>query len=243
MKGVILAGGGGSRLRPASNVTNKILLPVYNKPMIFYPLEAMTKAGFKQLMIVAGKEHAGHFLNLLGSGEQFGIRLFFVVQEERRGIAHALSLCEDYVGDDKVVVMLGDNIFGEDITPYVREFEQQNDSARLLLTEHTEPHRFGVAEITDGKLINIEEKPASPKSNLIVTGLYMYPAGVFSVIKTLTPSARGEYEITDVNNHYVKSGRAQCSIIKGFWSDAGTPESLFRASEHIRRHATTNTRI
>ncbi len=234
MKGVILAGGKGTRLLPCTKVTNKHLLPVYNRPMIYYPLNTLVKAGIKDILLVSGRGHAGHFLELLEDGREFGVRLSYAVQPEAGGIAQALGLAEDFADGGKVVVILGDNIFEDDIQEYVEDFKKQKEGAKLFLKEISDPERFGVAEIKNGKILNIEEKPKRPKSNLAVTGLYMYDNQVFSVIKTLKPSARGELEITDVNNFYIKKGIATYEILKGFWSDAGKFESLFKAAEFVR---------
>lgn len=235
MKGVILAGGKGTRLLPCTKVTNKHLLPVYNKPMIYYPLRTLINAGVRDILIVSGKGHAGDFLELLSDGHEFGVHLSYAVQEEAGGIAQALGLAEDFADRKKVVVILGDNIFEDNIKPYVKNFEKQKKGAKLFLKEIPDPERFGVAEIKNGKIVKIEEKPKNPKSNLAVTGLYMYDGKVFDIIKTLKPSQRGELEITDVNNFYVKQGTASFEILKGFWSDAGKFESLFKAAQFVRK--------
>ncbi len=234
MKGIILAGGKGTRLLPCTKVTNKHLLPVYNKPMIYYPLRTLINAGIRDILIVSGKGHAGDFLELLSDGHEFGVRLSYAVQEEAGGIAQALGLAEDFSDKKKIVVILGDNIFEDDIKPYVENFEKQEKGAKLFLKEIPDPERFGVPEIKNGKIIKIEEKPKKPKSNLAVTGLYMYDGQVFDIIKTLKPSQRGELEITDVNNFYVDQGTATFEILSGFWSDAGQFESLFRAAQFAR---------
>jgi len=231
MKGVILAGGTGSRLRPLTQVTNKHLLPVGRYPMIFYPIYKLKKAGINEILIVTGREHMGDVIELLGSGKDFGVEFTYKVQDEAGGIAQALGLARHFVNGDKCVVILGDNIFEDDITPYVKEFEEQKEGAKILLKEVPDPQRFGVPEFKDGKIIAIEEKPKEPKSNLAVTGIYMYDSEVFEIIKTLKPSWRGELEITDVNNAYIKKGTLTYNILKGWWTDAGTPESLFRANE------------
>jgi glucose-1-phosphate thymidylyltransferase len=236
MKGVILAGGLGTRLRPCTKVTNKHLLPIYNKPMIYYPLETLVSAGIKEILIVTGGNNAGDFLKLLGNGKEFGLKeIHYTYQEGSGGIAEALGLAEDFADEGKIVVILGDNIFEDNIKQYVDNFEKQEKGARLFLKEIPDPERFGVAEIKDGKIIGIEEKPKEPKSNLAVAGLYMYDNQVFDIIKILKPSERGELEITDVNNFYIKQGTATYEILKGFWTDAGKFESLFRASEFIRK--------
>jgi glucose-1-phosphate thymidylyltransferase len=239
MKGVLLAGGAGTRLKPMTEVTNKHLLPVYNKPMVFYPLQTLLDAGIKEILIVTGKEHGGDFLELLGSGKRFGADFTFKLQEEAGGIAQALGLTERFVGTDKCTVILGDNIFEENFSKQVKLFDKNGKGAHVFLKEVPDPQRFGVAEIgKEGKIIKIEEKPKTPKSNFAVTGIYMYDSDVFDVIKTLKPSWRGELELSDVNNHYVKEGKIEYTILNGFWSDAGTVESLFRATlfEEKRRN-------
>lgn len=236
MKGIILAGGTGSRLHPLTKVTNKHLLPVYNKPMIYYPLETLTRAGITDILIISGKDHAGHFLNLLGSGRAFGVNLSFEVQDEASGIAHALSLAENFSGKQKCAVILGDNIFEDDISKDVASFEKQGAGAKIFLKEVDDAKRFGVAEVRDDAIIGIEEKPKEPKSNLAVTGLYMYDSEVFDIIKSISPSERGEYEITDVNNTYIKKGSMKYSLLRGDWTDAGTFESLFKANTLAREH-------
>jgi len=229
MKGVILAGGTGSRLYPLTKVTNKHLLPVYDKPMIYYPLQTLIDAGIKDVLIVSGPDHAGHFVNLLGSGKEFGIKLSYEIQDEAGGIAHALSLAEDFADKESVVVILGDNIFEDKLE--INDFKK---GARIHLKEVDDPQRFGVAELAGKKVIGIEEKPKKPKTKYAVTGLYIYDAEVFNIIKTLKPSTRGELEITDVNNAYIKKGLMEAKIVKGFWSDAGTFDSLFRATKFLR---------
>jgi len=235
MKGVILAGGLGKRLMPCTKVTNKHLLPVYNKPMIYYPLKTLVNAGLEDIMIVTGGNHAGDFLRLLGNGSEFGLKdISYTYQEGEGGIADALRLAENFIDNDKLIVILGDNIIEDDITDAVKEFDRQKEGAKIFLKEVCDPERFGVAELKDGKVINIEEKPAKPKSNYAVTGLYMYNSDVFEIINTLKPSDRGELEITDVNNQYIARGVMTYSILKGWWSDAGTFESLFKASSLVR---------
>ena len=233
MKGVILAGGSGSRLYPSTKVTNKHLLNVYNKPMIYYPLNTLLKANVKDILIISGPEYAGHFLRLLGSGKEFNAKFTYEIQEGALGIAHALSLAQDFVDNSKFVTILGDNIFEDDISDYVSDFMKSDKEAKILLKEVENPERFGVAEIKNGNLVGIEEKPKKPKSGLIVTGCYMYDSGVFGVIKKLKPSKRGEYEISDVNNHYIKSMSITYDILKGFWSDAGTFMSLHKAAQFM----------
>lgn len=229
MKGVLLAGGSGSRLGNLTRVTNKHLLPVYNEPMIYYPLRTIINANIKEIMIVAGRGFAGDFLELLGSGDEFGVNLSYTVQESPSGIAGALALCERFAGNDNIAVILGDNVYEDKF-----DFSDFREGARVYLKEVPDPERFGVAKIENDKLISIEEKPKVPSSNLAVTGLYLYDNNVFDTISCLRPSARGELEITDVNNSYIKDGKIDYEIIKGFWSDAGTFSSLFKASEFIK---------
>lgn len=212
MKGVILAGGTGSRLYPLTKVTNKHLLPVYDKPMIYYPIKTLIDAGIKEIMIVSGRGHAGHFLELLGSGADFGVKFTYEIQEEAGGIAQALSLAENFADEDDVTVILGDNIFQDNIKEDVENF---NNGAKIFLKEVPDVHRFGVAELKGDKVIGIEEKPAVPKTNLAVTGLYIYDYDVFDAIKTLKPSGRGELEITDVNNYYVNKGVMEYRVLEG----------------------------
>lgn len=244
MKGVILAGGTGSRLFPCTRVTNKHLLPVYNKPMIYYPLFTLINAGIKEIMIISGREHVGDFTNLLGSGADFGVNLTYKVQEGSGGIAEALALAENFANKEPIVEILGDNIFEENISPYINEFENQVreiGGCRIFLKEVgiKAAKRFGVA-VTDGnKVIQVEEKPEIPKSNLAMAGLCMFDSKVFDIIRTLTRSARGELEITDAIDNYVKNGKCYYNILKGFWSDAGTFESLNRASNLVKEKEIT----
>jgi glucose-1-phosphate thymidylyltransferase len=228
-KGVILAGGSGTRLLPLTRVTNKHLIGVYDRPMIYFSLQTLIEANIKDIMIVAGRGFAGDFLELLGSGEEFGVNLSYAVQESPSGIAGALRLCKRFVNGDNIAVVLGDNIFSDKF-----DFSDFREGARLYLKEVEDPERFGVAKIHNGKLISIEEKPKIPPSNLAVTGLYLYDRHVFDIIDCLRPSTRGELEITDVNNQYIRDGKIDYKIIDGFWSDAGTFLSLFKASEFIR---------
>ena len=234
MKGIILAGGTGSRLYPLTKVTNKHLLPVYDKPMICYPLDTLVQAGITEIMIVSGRGHAGHFLELLGSGAEFNITLTYEIQEKAGGIAEALGLADSWADDENVAVILGDNIFEDDIKTDVASFER---GAKIFLKEVPDAQRFGVAEFNTDRVISIEEKPKVPRSNYAVTGLYLYDSGVFSIIKKLKPSGRGELEITDVNNAYIKNGMMQYAILKGYWSDAGTFNSLMRASILVQQHS------
>ncbi|MBI5391752.1 NTP transferase domain-containing protein [Candidatus Woesearchaeota archaeon] len=229
MRGIILAGGTGSRLHPLTRVTNKHLLPVYDKPMIYHPLETLKSLGLKDILIVTGGESLGDMMNLLGSGTDQGIRLTYKIQDKARGIADALLCAEDYCRNDgKVAVILGDNIF--DPLKFPSEVAKDND-AYIFLKEVQDPERFGVANFNEkNEIIGIEEKPKTPKSNFAVTGLYIYPSDVFEFIKTLQPSKRGELEITDVNNHYLKNKKLKAVKVEGHWSDAGTFPSLLRAS-------------
>ncbi len=233
MKGIILAGGTGSRLYPLTKVTNKHLLPVYDKPMIFYPIQTLIDAGIKEIMIVSGRGHAGHFLELLGSGADLGVKFTYEIQEEAGGIAQALSLAESFADKDDVTVILGDNIFQDNIKKDVSSF---TGGATIFLKEVPDAHRFGVAELRGDRVIGIQEKPREPKSSFAVTGLYIYSNNVFKIIKTLKPSARGELEITEVNNYFVNNGTMEYRILDGFWSDAGTFESLLRASLMVERY-------
>ncbi len=234
MRGVILAGGLGSRMMPCTKVTNKHLLPVFNKPMIYYPLNTLVSGGLKDIMIVTGGSNAGDFLRLLGNGSEFGLKdINYTYQEGEGGIADALKLAENFVDKDKVVVMLGDNILKADISEAIKEFEKQPEGAKIFLKEVDDPQRFGVAEIKDGKVVNIVEKPNNPKSRYAVIGIYMYDKDVFEIAQNLKPSSRGELEITDVNNEYIRRGAMTYSIIKGWWTDAGTFESLYRASKLV----------
>ncbi|HWQ49982.1 MAG TPA: sugar phosphate nucleotidyltransferase [Methanosarcina sp.] len=233
MKGVILAGGTGSRLYPLTKVTNKHLLPVYDKPMIFYPIQTLVGAGIKEIMIVSGRGHAGHFLELLGSGADLGVKFTYEIQEEAGGIAQALYLAKDFVDNDNVTVILGDNIFQDKVNDTVRRF---NSGAQIFLKNVPDAQRFGVAEIEEEnkKVIGIEEKPKNPKSSYAVTGLYIYDKNVFTIIETLKPSGRGELEITDVNNYYIRTGDMKYSILNGYWSDAGTFDSLLKAGNLVK---------
>jgi len=234
MKGIILAGGAGSRLYPLTKVTNKHLLPVYNQPMIYYPLYTLVNAGINDIMIVSGRGHAGHFLELLGSGAEFGVRLTYEIQETAGGIAEALGLADSWADDENVAVILGDNIFEDSIKADVNTF---TNGAKIFLKEVPDAQRFGVVELKKDRIISIEEKPKIPKSNFAMTGLYLYDYKVFSIIKKLKPSGRGELEITDVHNAYLKKGLMQYTLLKGYWSDAGTFNSLMRASMLVQQHS------
>lgn len=234
MKGIILAGGLGSRLFPLTKVTNKHLLPVYNKPMIYYPIETLVKAGIKDILLVTGGNSAGDFLRLLGNGKEFGLKHFnYAYQEGEGGIADALSLAEHFADGDKIVVILGDNILEDNLTPFVDSFRKQKSGARLLLKEVQDPERFGVADFKGKKIVKITEKPKNPTSSYAVVGVYMYDATIFDLIRPLKPSGRGELEITDVNNAYLRRGDLEFDILKGYWTDAGTFDSLYRAGRLV----------
>jgi glucose-1-phosphate thymidylyltransferase len=236
MRGVVLAGGLGTRLYPLTKVTNKHLLPVYNKPMIFYPIEALTNAGITEVLVVTGGNNAGDFLRLLGNGKEFGLkRIHYAYQEGEGGIAEALGLAEAFAEGEPVCVVLGDNIIEKNIIDAVGEYESYGSGARILLKEVSDPQRFGVATFEGDRIIGIEEKPVQPKSRYAVTGIYMYDLRVFDMIKRLKPSGRGELEITDVNNAYIEKGDMRWSILDGWWTDAGTIESLLRAGNLVAK--------
>ncbi len=236
MKGVILAGGLGSRLLPLTKVTNKHLLPVYHKPMIYYPIEALVEAGVTDLMVVTGGNSSGDFLRLIGNGRQFGLNhVSFAYQDGEGGIADALRLAGQFAAGEKIIVMLGDNIIGSSIRSSVQKFLKQESGARVILKRVKDPERFGVAELKGKKVVSIIEKPKQPKSSYAVTGIYMYDAQVFKIISSLKPSRRGELEITDVNNWYLKNSQLEFDMLSGFWSDAGTFESLQYSSELVRK--------
>lgn len=238
MKGIILAGGLGKRLNPLTKITNKHLLPVYNKPMVYYPLQILINAGIKDILIVTGGNNAGDFLRLLGNGTEFGLKhLNYTYQHGEGGIAEALKLAEHFSDNDKIVVILGDNIIEGDIKTHVQEFAKQKEGAKIILKKVPDPQRFGVPVFKKGKIIRVEEKPAKPKSQYAVTGIYMYDSTVFEIIKKLKPSRRGELEITDVNNAYLKKGNLTYNVLKGWWTDAGTFESLYNASKLVRKNA------
>ena len=235
MKGVILAGGLGTRLHPLTKITNKHLLPIYDRPMIHYPLMALVDAGIRDILLVTGGNHAGEFLRLLGNGRDFGLDdIAYTYQQGEGGIADALSLARHFADGDKIVVILGDNIIEGDIRGPVAAFRGQAKGARLLLKKVPDPGRFGVPELRNGRIVAIEEKPKHPKSDYAVIGVYMYDADVFDIVSTLKPSDRGELEITDVNNAYLRRGDLQHDILEGWWTDAGTFESLYRASQLVR---------
>jgi len=230
MKGIILAGGTGSRLFPLTKVTNKHLLPVGRYPMIDHLIAKMKQAGINEIMVISGKEHMGSVVNLLGSGYEYGVNFTYRIQDQPGGIAQALGLCAEFVHEDKCLVILGDNIFSDDISEFVANFESQETGAKILIQEVEDPERYGVAELLEGKILSIEEKPKQPKSNFCVTGIYMYDSRVFNVIKTLKPSGRGELEITDVNNWYIEDNSLSYDILENWWTDAGTFESLAYAN-------------
>ncbi|MEW4431800.1 sugar phosphate nucleotidyltransferase [Paenibacillus pabuli] len=231
MKGIILAGGTGSRLYPLTKVTNKHLLPVGKYPMIFHSVYKLKQSGIEDILIVTGKDHMGDVVNLLGSGSDMGVSFTYKVQDEAGGIAQALDLAEHFVGDDQMVVILGDNVFEDDISPFVENFKTQSAGAKILIQEVHDPTRFGVPEIDGSRILSIEEKPKTPKSNYAVTGIYMFDHTVFEIVKTLKPSDRGELEITDVNNAYIEREQLSFDILQGWWTDAGTHPSLARANE------------
>ncbi len=234
MKGVILAGGLGTRLYPLTKVTNKHLLPVYNRPMIHFPIECLCKAGIRDILLVTGGDSAGDFLKLLGDGAEFGARLFYAYQKGEGGIADALRLAEGFVGEERFCCVLGDNLVERSVRSASENYQRQTAGARILLHRVPDPERFGVAEVESGKVVSIVEKPRNPRSDLAVTGLYFYDRQVFEIIRTLKPSNRGELEITDVNNWYLERGQLSFEILEGWWSDAGTFESLFKASTLVR---------
>lgn len=234
MKGVILAGGLGTRLLPLTRVTNKHLLPVFDKPMIFYPIETLVAAGIEEILVVTGGDSAGDFLKLLRNGKDFGLRrMHYAYQEGEGGIADALRLARDFAEGEPITVILGDNIIEQSIADAVQAFRDEPRGARIMLKEVHDPERFGVPEIDGERIVRIIEKPGVPPSNFAVVGVYMYEPSVFDVIETLKPSNRGELEITDVNNHYIDRGEMRYSIMSGWWTDAGTFGSLLRASRLV----------
>lgn len=233
MKGIVLAGGTGSRLYPLTKVTNKHLLPVGQKPMIYYPIEKMTEAGIEEILIVTGTEHMGDVVNLLGSGKDFGCKFTYKVQDEAGGIAQALGLAEHFVGEESCLVILGDNIIRDPLVDAVKSYP--GEGAKVMIKEVEDPERFGVAEIEGEQIKSIEEKPDQPKSNYAVTGIYMFDSKVFDYIKTLKPSGRGELEITDVNNYYIKEGQMSYSRLNGWWTDAGTHISYKLANDLVNK--------
>ena len=241
MKVVILAGGLGTRLHPLTKITNKHLLPVHDQPMIYYPIKTLINAGIEDIMIVTGGNSAGDFLRLLGNGKDFGLKhLNYTYQEGEGGIADALSLVEHFADDQPVCVVLGDNIIERNIRAAADEYRAQGGGAKIMLKKVHDPQRFGVPELDGDKVLQIEEKPKEPKSDLAVIGIYFYDHTVFDVIKTLVPSDRGELEITDVNNHYIRRGEMTCNELDGWWTDAGTFESLLRASNLVAETGANN---
>jgi glucose-1-phosphate thymidylyltransferase len=234
LKGIVLAGGTGSRLYPLTKITNKHLLPIYDKPMIYYPIQTLVDAGIRDILLVTGGRNSGDFLRLLGNGKEFGLKhLNYTYQEGEGGIAEALGLAEHFADGDKICVVLGDNIIQDSIRTAVERFDAQDAGAHILLKEVTDAERFGVAEIRGDRIVGIEEKPKNPKSRYAVTGIYMYDGTVFDKIRTLVPSGRGELEITDVNNAYIEEGTMTFSYLDGWWTDAGTFESLLRATNLV----------
>lgn len=241
MKGIVLAGGLGTRLRPLTSVTNKHLLPVFNQPMIYFPIQTLVNAGITDIMIVTGGNSAGDFLKLLGNGKAFGLKhLNYTYQEGEGGIAAALSLVEHFAGEDPICVVLGDNIIQGNIRPAVDAYREQGVGAKILLKKVTDPQRFGVPELSGQRVLRIEEKPKQPKSEYAVIGIYMYDAAVFEIIRTLKPSGRGELEITDVNNAYISRGEMTWDELEGWWTDAGTFESLLHASNLVAETGANN---
>lgn len=236
MKGIVLAGGLGSRMYPLTKVTNKHLLPVYNEPMIYYPIKTLVNAGIDEILIVTGGNNAGEFLRLLGNGKDFGLKhLNYTYQEGEGGIAAALSLAEFFADNGKIVVVLGDNIIEKNIRQAVDAFSKQKEGARIMLKEVTDPQRFGVPVFEGDRIVRIDEKPSHPASEYAVIGIYMYDRKVFDFIKTLKPSRRGELEITDVNNYYLEEGKLEWDILDGWWSDAGTFDSLQYAGNMVAK--------
>ena len=234
MRGVVLAGGAGSRLLPLTKVTNKHLLPVYDKPMVFYPLQTLLNAGIRDVLLVTGGKNAGDFLRLLGDGRSFGLeRLQYTYQEGEGGIAQALGLAEHFADGGPICVILGDNLIENNICLAAARFRENPLGARILLKQVPDAHRFGVAQLSGDRVVGIEEKPKFPKSDYAVTGIYFYDATVFQKIRRLKPSGRGELEITDVNNFYIQDGALSCEILDGWWTDAGTFESLLRANNLV----------
>ena len=236
MKGVILAGGLGTRLHPLTKVINKNILPIYDKPLIYYPILTLRNAGVREILIISGRGHAGQFLDLLGSGRKLGVDLSYDIQEEPKGLAHGLAVAEDFADNGPIAFLLGDNIYEENFSKAVDDFRKQKKGAKIILKEVTDPERFGVPEFKGDKIVNIVEKPKKAMTNWIVTGFYFYDARVFDIIRTLKPSARGEYEITDVNNWYVKEGTLTYHKTKEKWIDAGTFDSLLEANNFIAKN-------
>lgn len=233
MKGIVLAGGSGTRLMPLTKITNKHLLPVGKEPMIFHPVKKLTAAGIRDILVVTGYDHMGDVVGVLGSGRDFDCEFTYRVQDAAGGIAQALGLARDFARGDKTVVLLGDNIFEDDIGLYVERFARQGRGARILCKRVPDPQRYGVAQIEGDRVVRIFEKPEKPVSDYAVTGIYLYDDRVFDIIHTLKPSGRGELEITDVNNEYIARGQLGFDVLSGFWTDAGTHESLRLANELV----------
>jgi glucose-1-phosphate thymidylyltransferase len=238
MKGVVLAGGLGTRLRPLTNITNKHLLPIYNKPMVYYPIEMLVEAGITDILIVTGGNSAGDFLRLIGNGEDFGLsRINYAYQKGEGGIAEALGLAREFVGQERLVVILGDNLLQHGIKKGVEAFAQQPRGSRIFLKQVEHPWEYGVAEVHGNKIKRILEKPTNPTSDLAVIGVYMYPSDVFDIIATLKPSHRGELEVTDINNVYIQRGEMEYEVVEGWWLDAGeNHEALLKANLVVARH-------
>jgi glucose-1-phosphate thymidylyltransferase len=244
MKGVVLAGGTGSRLSPLTRVTNKHLLPIYDKPMVYYPIQTLVNAGVTEILLVTGGKNAGDFLRLLGNGRDFGLKhLNYTYQEGEGGIAEALGLAEYFAGDDSICVILGDNIIENNVRHAVESFTEQDGGAKILLKEVNDANRFGVAELHGDRVIGIEEKPRAPKSSYAVVGIYMYDPTVFQKIRRLKPSGRGELEITDVNNFYIQERKLTYEVLDGWWTDAGTFESLLLANALVAKTGANNTPV
>ncbi len=237
MKGVILAGGLGTRLNPLTTITNKHLLPVYDKPMIYYPIQTLVNAGIEDIMIVCGGNNAGDFLRLLGNGSEFGLKhLNYTYQQGQGGIAEAVGLTRHFIGKEKVLIMLGDNIIEGNIRQQTEEFQSQDSGAMILLKEVDNPREYGIAELDGDKIVNIVEKPDNPKTNYAVIGIYMYDQNVFDIIETLEPSGRGELEITDVNNAYIERGEMKYAFLEGYWADAGESiDSLLETNNFVKK--------
>ncbi|MDO8428060.1 MAG: sugar phosphate nucleotidyltransferase [Candidatus Diapherotrites archaeon] len=235
LKGIILAGGTGSRLRPLTAVTNKHLLPVYNKPMIFYPIETLKQAGITEILVITGKEHAGDVFSLLGSGKDFGVKFTFRIQDEAGGIPQAIGLAENFIGNSKFVSINGDNILFDNIQPFVKTFEKETELSRILIYEGTreQAQKSGVAILDGETIIKVVEKPKEPLTHWISIGVYMYTPDVFKVIQNLKPSARGELEVTDIHNHYIEKGQLKASKLSKAWMDAGTTNELWEASQKV----------
>lgn len=240
MKGIVLAGGLGTRLYPLTKITNKHLLPIYDRPMVYYPIQTLVNAGINDIMIVTGGNNAGDFLKLLGNGSEFGLKhLDFTYQAEEGGIAQAIGLCEYFTGGEKIVVILGDNIIEKNVKTSVSRFKRQKDGAMIFLKKVKNPEEYGVAEIRGGRVINIVEKPKRPKSNLAVLGIYMYDNRVFDIVRSLKPSRRGELEITDVNNAFIKDGSMRYEMLTGGWADAGESINAYNDTINLVRRQRT----